>query len=217
MQANYVQRMRFIFSKDGPARWIGHLDLARTLERAFNRAYIPVAYTQGFNRRPRMQFASALPLGYTSSYEIGDILLSEEMEADPFREQLMEKMAPGLHVFQAFAVPISGPSLQASTVWARYRATPLDPVDVDDLARRVAALLAAPQVVRVRKKKEYDLRPLVEQLALRQGADGAPSLFMQLTLKPGKNGRPDEVLDQLGFDPLDVHVHRSELCLGDQS
>lgn len=217
MQANYVQRMRFIFGKDGPARWIGHLDLARTLERAFNRAYIPVAYTQGFNRRPRMQFASALPLGYTSSYEIGDILLSEKMEAGPFRERLMEKMAPGLHVFRAFEVPISGPSLQASTVWARYQAIPLDPVDAGELAQRVAALLAAPQVLRKRKKKEYDLRPLVEQLSLRRGNGGAPTLFMQLTLKPGANGRPDEVLDELGFDPLDVRVHRSELCLGDQS
>ena len=37
MQANYVQRIRLIFSKGGPARFISHLDLARTLERALNR------------------------------------------------------------------------------------------------------------------------------------------------------------------------------------
>ena len=48
-----AQRLRLTFSKDGPARFISHLDLARALERALNRAALPVAYTQGFNRRPR--------------------------------------------------------------------------------------------------------------------------------------------------------------------
>lgn len=216
MQANYVQRMRFIFSKEGAARWIGHLDLARTLERAFNRALIPVAYTQGFNRRPRLQFASALPLGYTSMAEIGDILLREALAAPEFQTRLMARMAPGIVILSAFEVPTTAPSLQACTEWARYLATPLDPVDVDALEQRVAALRAAEHIPRSRKNKEYDLRPLLEQLALRRMDDGTPQIFMQVTLKPGANGRPDEVLDELGFDPLAVRVQRTELHLGDQ-
>jgi radical SAM-linked protein len=75
MKANYVQRLRLVFAKDGPARFIGHLDLARTLERMLNRAQIPLAYTQGYNPRPRMQLATALPLGFTSECEIADIWL----------------------------------------------------------------------------------------------------------------------------------------------
>ncbi len=62
MQANYVQRIRLVYSKLGNTRYIGHLDLARTLQRAINRARIPIAYTQGYNKRPRMQLADALPL-----------------------------------------------------------------------------------------------------------------------------------------------------------
>ena len=123
MQANYVQRLRLIFSKGGAARYISHLDLARTLERALNRAKIPVAYTQGFNRRPRMQMATALPLGYTSEYELADILLAERMEPEQARQQLMAKMAPGIVVLQVADVPVSGPSLQAMTqsspMWLR--------------------------------------------------------------------------------------------------
>ena len=81
MQPNYVQRLRLTFRKEGPARYISHLDLARTLERALNRAKVPVAYSQGFNTRPKMSMASALPRGYTSSHELADVWLTETMES----------------------------------------------------------------------------------------------------------------------------------------
>ena len=66
MQTIVVQRLRMQFSKVGPTRFIGHLDLARTLERSSNRARLPMAYTLGFNKRMRLQLAPALPLGFTS-------------------------------------------------------------------------------------------------------------------------------------------------------
>ena len=217
MQANYVQRLRLIFSKGGPARYISHLDLARTLERALNRARIPVAYTQGFNRRPRMQMATALPLGYTSEYELADILLAETTEPEQARQQLMAKMAPGIVVLRVEEVPVSGPSLQAMTQSSTYVATPLDPVDFADLQAKVAGLLAAEKLERVRerrgKKKVYDLRPLILDLSAIQDADGQVHIQMNLCLEPSKTGRPDEVLEALGFDPLDTRIHRTGMIL----
>ncbi|MFN2224368.1 MAG: TIGR03936 family radical SAM-associated protein, partial [Candidatus Promineifilaceae bacterium] len=65
MQANYVQRLRLQFAKVGPTRFIGHLDLAKALERSLNRAQNPLAYTQGYNPRPRMEFAAPLPVDLT--------------------------------------------------------------------------------------------------------------------------------------------------------
>ncbi|MAU00539.1 MAG: hypothetical protein CL608_25630 [Anaerolineaceae bacterium] len=219
MQANYVQRLRLIFSKGGPARYISHLDLARTLERALNRARIPVAYTQGFNRRPRMQMATALPLGYTSEYELADILLAEAMEPEQAQQQLMAKMAPGIVVWQVAEVPVSGPSLQSITQSSTYVATPLDPVDFAALLTSIAELLAADKLERVRerrgKKKVYDLRPLILDLSATQDEDGQVHIYMNLCLEPSKTGRPDEVLDALGFDPLDMRIHRTEMVLAE--
>ncbi|MCA9944508.1 MAG: TIGR03936 family radical SAM-associated protein [Anaerolineales bacterium] len=221
MQANYVQRLRLIFSKDGPARYISHLDLARTLERALNRARIPVAYTQGFNRRPRMQMATALPLGYTSEYELADILLAEKMEPEQARQQLMAKMAPGITVLQTIDVPVSGPSLQSMTQSSTYRATPLDPVDFAELQARVAAILAADKLERERerrcKKKVYDLRPLILDLTVEKAEDGQVHIHMNLCLEPSKTGRPDEVLEALGFDPLDMRIHRTGMVLAEDA
>lgn len=215
MQANYVQRLRFTFSKDGPARYISHLDLARTLERAFNRAKLPVAYTRGFNRRPRMQFASALPLGYTSSCELADILLAEALEPAAAREQMMSHMAPGLEILSTREVPAKGPSLQASTLRSSYVATPLDPVDPAALTERAVEILAAEQIMRERRHKTYDLRPLIEGLWIEPTGQDTAKIKMQLTLQPGKTGRPDELLAELGLDPLDLHVHRTELLLAE--
>jgi radical SAM-linked protein len=217
MQANYVQRLRLIFSKDGPARYISHLDLARTLERALNRAKIPVAYTQGFNRRPRMQMATALPLGYTSEYELADILLMEEMEPELARQQLMAKMAPGIVILRVEDVPVSGASLQSLTKSSTFKATPLDPVDFAELQANVAAILAADKLEKTRerrgKKKVYDLRPLILDLSAAQDEAGQVHIYMNLCLEPSKTGRPDEVLETLGFDPLDLRIHRTGMVL----
>lgn len=221
MQANYVQRLRLIFSKNDPARFISHLDLARTLERALNRAKIPVAYTQGFNRRPRMQMATALPLGYTSEYELADILLAEQMEPEQTRQQLMAKMAPGIVILQVSEVPISSPSLQASTKSSTYVATSLDPVNFSDLQNKIANLLAARSLEQVRerrgKKKVYDLRPLILDLHATQNKANEVQIYMNLCLEPGKTGRPDDVLTALGFDPLDMRVHRTGMVLAESA
>jgi radical SAM-linked protein len=219
MQANYVQRLRLIFSKGGPARYISHLDLARTLERALNRAKIPVAYTQGFNRRPRMQMATALPLGYTSEYELADILLLEKMEPEQARQQLMTKMAPGIVISQVEEVPINAASLQSVTLSSTYVAMPLDEVDFAALQVKVAALMAAETLERERERrgkvKVYDLRPLILDLAAEQDEDEQVRIQMNLCLEPSKTGRPDEVLQALGFDPLDMRIHRQMMVLAE--
>jgi radical SAM-linked protein len=218
MQATYVQRLRLTFSKIGPTRFIGHLDLARTLERVLNRAKIPVTYSQGFNRRPRMQMASALPLGFTSDCEMVDILLDEAMEPDDTKAQLMAKMAPGILLHSVEEVPLDAPLLQNSTLSAVYQVTMLDPVDTADLQDKIAALMASETHMRQRargnKRKTYDLRPLIEELTLVETAE-SPTLHMRLSLQEGKTGRPDEVLYSLDLDPADARIHRTQIILAD--
>jgi radical SAM-linked protein len=219
MQADYIQRLRLTFRKDGAARFTSHLDLARALERALNRASIPVAYTHGFNRRPRMQMAAALPLGYTSDYELADILLVEKLEPEQARQQLMSRMAPGIEVYRTAEVPIDAPSLQASTAESFYIATPLDFVDMNKLREGIEAILTADTLLRERehkgKLKGYDLRPLILNLHLAELDDGVAQIHLHLLLQPSLTGRPDEVLLALGLEPLDCHIHRTRIVLQD--
>jgi len=213
MQANYVQRLRLTFRKEGPTRFIGHLDLARTLERSLNRARIPMSYSQGFNSRPRMQMAAALPLGYTSACELADIWLKEAMEPETAREQIMARMAPGIDVWEVQEVGLKEPALQTRTLDSTYEVTLLEPVDTAVLQSRIADLLAAETLLRERRDKPYDLRPLLLDLRLRQPITDLTQLDMRLMLKEGQTGRPDEVLDALEFDPLAARIHRTAITL----
>ncbi|MDT8304564.1 MAG: TIGR03936 family radical SAM-associated protein [Anaerolineae bacterium] len=215
MQANYVQRLRLRFSKVGPARYIGHLDLARALERALNRARLPVAYTQGFNRRPRLQFAAALPLGFTSEAELADVWLTERVKAEEAQRQLMSRMAPGIVIYEMWEVPLDAPAMQAATVETTYVAVLPEEIDSNAVGERVAALLATESVPRERRGKRYDLRPLVYDLTLDEEPQAGWQLTLRLALEPGATGRPDEVLDAIGLDPLDLHVHRIAIVLED--
>lgn len=216
-----VQRLRFTFGKGGPARYISHLDLARTLERALNRSRIALAYSQGFNRRPRLSLAAALPLGYTSEAELADIWLTEATPPAEVLARLSERMAPGIPLTTMSEIEPAAPSLQQSLASATYRVTFLDPVDGDHLRATVASLLAAETLPRERKRakdkrpKPYDLRPLLINLVVEDGSQGEPIVQMHLVQTPTQTGRPDEVLASLGHDPLDAHVHRTGLFLNE--
>ena len=62
---------------------VAHLDLAATGERGLRRAELPLEDTRGFNPRPRLQFAAALPVGLTSEAELVDVWLTERVSLDP--------------------------------------------------------------------------------------------------------------------------------------
>ena len=59
-----------VFRKDGLLRFVGHLDVMRSFQRAMVRAGLTPAYSQGFNPHPLMSFASPLSLGYTGENEV---------------------------------------------------------------------------------------------------------------------------------------------------
>jgi radical SAM-linked protein len=222
MQANYVQRLRLEFAKVGPTRFIGHLDLAKALERSLNRAQIPLAYTQGFNRRPRMQLAAALPLGFTSECELADIWLLELLDPEEVSAALAAKMPPGIELMSVRVVDLAEPALQNQLTAADYLVTVPDGRSQQAEAA-LAAFLASDSIIKERRGKTYDLRPLVQALALAAAADwpqpevtrssGGVTLWMRLSMMPGKTGRPDEVLEALGFDPLGAQIHRKRLIV----
>lgn len=218
MQANYVQRLRLEFAKVGPTRFIGHLDLAKALERSLNRARIPLAYTQGFNPRPRMQLAAALPLGFTSACELADIWLLEAVDPAAASEAMAAKMAPGIELSSVREVDLREPALQNLVQEAVYLAKITGSPGRQHVVAAIARFLSASSIIRERRGKTYDLRPLVHELTLSEPAGGVADseglvLSMRLSMLPGKTGRPDEVVDALGLDPLDARIHRQHLIL----
>ncbi len=213
MQANYVQRIRLVFSKTGNTRFIGHLDTVKTLERAINRAQIPVAYTQGFNKRLRMQLADPLPLGFSSECEMADLWLAEMIDPAAAMAQLKPVLPNGVMLHGVTQVPISEPALQTQTIEAVYLVRPFSNIEDGELQSRLDALLQSSSIPMERNGKEYDLRPRIVSFDLSEEHPQGTSIAMRLTLSQGLNGRPDEVLLALGLDPLAARIHRQQIIL----
>jgi radical SAM-linked protein len=200
-----MQRIRIRFGKDGPARFTSHLDLAQAWARWLRRAQIPIAYSQGFNPKPRISLAAALPLGFTSETELLDAWLREPMSPAQITAQLASTAPPGLMVYQAWEIDPKEKSLQARLTSVEYRVTGPFPANLD---QRIERLLAAAALPRDRRGRQYDLRPLIEHVWLDVDA---PAMGMRLVARPGAVGRPDEVLLALGLDPHEALIHRTRL------
>lgn len=217
--AHPVQRLRLIISKGEVVRYISHLDLARALERAINRAGLPVAYSQGFNRRPRLSMAAALPLGYTSEAEMADVWLVEWLPPDAFQARLVTTLPPGINVQSVAEVPLSAPSLQQQMAESAYIVRFIDPIDEAELRRQVTAIWAASSIMRERHRtkdgrpKSFDLRPLILEMRVVANERETAQLFLRLVQTATQTGRPDDVLVALGLDPLEAKVHRIGLKL----
>lgn len=203
-------RLRITFAKTEEMRYTGHLDLHRTWERIFRRAGLPLAYSQGYHPQPRINLASALPLGFTSQAEIADIWLEESLPLEQIAQALTRALPPGLQIIDIQDVPTTLPSLQTQVVAAEYIVTLLDPID--QLDNRLQEILSAASLPRERRNKIYDLRPLILELE-RQPNDtqGRHCLCMKLAAEDSATGRPEEVLQALDIAPESARVHRTRL------
>jgi len=87
---------RMLFKKEGRAVYISHLDLMRTVQRAFARAGLKIKHTEGFNPHPHMVFAVPLSLGVSSQCELVDFALTEDVPAHEVTRRLAPQMPEGV-------------------------------------------------------------------------------------------------------------------------
>ncbi|HAV78912.1 MAG TPA: hypothetical protein DCX53_16295 [Anaerolineae bacterium] len=205
-------RIRITFSKQGALRYTGHLDLHKLWERAARRAELPLAYSQGFHPQPKMNIAAALPLGFSSRCEVLDMRLEQDIQLDGLAVKLNDTMPEGIRVTQIEQVDERAPALQTQVASAEYEVTLKEAGLGSDLKRKIDSIMESESIIRTRRNKEYDLRPLVETLTLIPSPDGKKEkIFMKLTAKEGATGRPEEVLDVLGIAFEETRIERVRL------
>ncbi len=211
-------RLRITFSKIGALRYIGHLDLHTLWERTARRASLPLAYSQGFHPQPKLQLASALPLGFSSRCEVLDMRLTQDVDLKYLPDRLQKALPEGIQVLRVEPVDERAAPLQTRLLSAEYEVTLAESVDLPGLHRRLEELLGAGSLPRQRRGKAYDLRPLIEDLRilphpqpLSQRERGVARLFMRLAAREGATGRPEEVLDLLGITMEEAQIERTAL------
>jgi radical SAM-linked protein len=210
--AKNLNRYRITFARDDTVRFVGHLDLAKSWERIFRRADLPVAYSQGFHPQPKITFASALPVGCTSEAEVMDVVLNEPLDPAEMARRTTPTLPAGIAITSIVEAPLNAPALQAALRWAKYVVTVGINETKEQVEARVQTLLAAPSLMRVRRGKTYDLRPLILSLTVESVRPSSVGIAMQLSADADAGtGRPDEVVAALGWSDAPVQIHRREL------
>jgi len=207
--------IRITFAKQGPLRYTGHLDLHKLWERAARRAELPLAYSQGFHPQPKMNIAAALPLGFSSLCEVMDLKLEHEIQLEGLREKLQQTLPAGIQVLNVESADERARALQTQVISAEYQVALTGSIDVSELKRKIDSVMESQSIIRERRGKMYDLRPLIEELSLTLEPSLAGreelSIHMCLAAREGATGRPEEVLDTLGIAFEETRIERTNL------
>ena len=198
--AQFVCRYR----KGDEVRWISHLDLKRTLERAMRRAELPLELTEGHNPHPKLSFGPPLPLGATGDAELLALRLCEATSPEDVKERLNRQLPPGIEIVEAWAVPGHRKKETFGELdVAEYRIAVTGSFEEEEISARIGRLLQSEELLvrrgGKRPEREVDLRPMILSLDLAEaGADG---IELHARLQTGSHGgaRPQEVVELLGL------------------
>src|SRR4030042_1400299 len=212
-----MQRLRIRFSRGEEIKYISHLDLMRLWQRALNRAGIAMAYSEGFNPRPRMSLALPLALGVTSEAELMDIVLEKFVSPHSFTAAVIPQLPRGVAIAGVFNTPLTLPSLQSQVRQAEYTvaiATDKDKTEIESSIDSLLDKASLPwQHQRDTGPHKYDLRALIDDLWLIAWRKGYCSIGMLLRCDNTGSGRPEQGAAALGFEKYPDSIHRRKLVL----
>ena len=219
--------VRLRYAKTGRAVAVSHLETMTVMARALRRAQVQVAFSEGFNPKPRLSFGPALPVGAESRAEYFDAEVLEAPDVEAIAARLAATLPAGFTLLDARQIPRETPSLQASIAAVRWRAT-LPASLAARLAEGVAAFHAAAELPIVRERaapkprkrrgkrgerrgpivRTYDLKRLVDELAVEDGA-----VVFTVRNDPAGSARPGEVLEAVlaGAAEHDVRLVKEEV------
>ncbi len=160
-----MDKLRLKYKKVGRSIYISHLDLMRTMQRAFMRANLPLKYSEGFNPHPLISMALPLSLGVASECEIMDFRVTQDVDIDSLACQLNMCLPEGIEVSDVWE-----PSTKAAHI--KYLETEgvleYDSVDAEEVVKSLRELFCREELVIKRRTKrgegEFELRAHVKNI-----------------------------------------------------
>ena len=110
----------FSYEKRGPAAFVPHLALLSVFERSLARAGIAAQFTEGYNPKPRLEFAQPLSVGIESSDEIASVYVQDTIHADYFCQAMNPVLPAGFRITAATATPYTHGAPKSASLMSRY-------------------------------------------------------------------------------------------------
>lgn len=187
------------YGKDGPLKYLSHLELIRALERSFRRAGIEVEASGGFNPRPKISYGPALPVGTSSSSEY----LVAEVKLMPCGDELLERISlvlpKGLRVFRAKYIAEKQSSIASIIESVAYKVDVKASAGAGELAPLVRLLRNEERILIKHKGKEkwVDTKESILDWNIEEAGGGRAIFSMLLAAGERNSVRPEVLIDKL--------------------
>ena len=212
-----MQRLRIRFGRGEAVKFISHLDIVRLWERAFRRARIALAYSEGFSPHPRISLAAPLSVGITSDAELMDIVITGQVSPHWFVAAVNQQLPPGMEVLEVYPIASGVPSLQSQVRFAQYEVDIETEKSARDVEAAISGLLSLEHLpwhhMRDTGRRNYDLRALIDDLWLVGRNDLHCTVGMKLRCDNSGSGRPEQVAAAMGFTDYPQSIRRTRLVL----
>lgn len=189
-------KVRIKFSKQGPVKFLGHLDTMRYFQKAIRRAELPVAFSGGYSPHMIMSFAAPLGVGTTSQGEYFDVEFTETISTAEIVKRLNSTMAEGMEILSARQVEDGKASKAMSLVaaadyYVEFREGKEPKISWKD---KVEAFLEQNEILVMKKtkksEKEVDIRPFIYKMEVREN-----KIFYKLASASANYTKPELVTD----------------------
>ncbi|MCI0494528.1 TIGR03960 family B12-binding radical SAM protein [candidate division KSB1 bacterium] len=212
-----IRAFRVRYEKREPIRFTSHLDLIRIFERAFRRANIKLAFSQGFHPHPKIAYGPPLTVGFTSDAEYMDVHYMRDSEQD-IKTSLNRNLPEGLRILEIRSFYGKHQSLASIINRAEYDVILSKPFDQSYLNTRIREFFEREQLVIERQRTDglhqIDIRPFVASISVDE-QNG--SLHFSLNIIKGSTARIQEILGELLSLTDDevalCRIHRSNLLI----
>ena len=188
-------KIRVKFSKYGPLRFIGHLDVMRFFQKAIRRAGIDVVYTNGFSPHQVMSFAAPLGVWLCGLGEYMDVEIASHQGMEDLKNRLQKECPYGIDILNVCLLPEKAGNAMASVAAATYAVAFKDPEkSFSPYEAYVQKLLSQDEILVTKETKrstaQVNIRPGIYECSIQDGA-----LVFLVDASSAGNIRPEFVTD----------------------
>ena len=193
-----MEKIRVKFTKMGDVKYIGHLDVLALFDRATRRAGIPMAFSEGFNPRPKLSFAHPLAVGIESNCEYMEMELTREVNLSVVKEKLNAILPEGVEIIEVVKSP-SNKAIMALVTSAEYIINIESKINNKEKIEKILnqeEILIEKMGKNKGKKviKTMDIKPLIQEYEI---SDDGMAMKVRLVTGSAENLRPDILMDEI--------------------
>lgn len=193
--------LRIKYKKEANMKFLSHLELIKTMERAFRRMNLPMAFSKGFSPKPKISYAAPLPVGVETECDFLDVELTEKIDKENLLKDQAKYLPKGLEFVEA-TYKGKSKSLMSLVTDSAYIIQICTQVHLskEEVAEKLLSFMANESITyeklnKKNKKKIVDIKPLINYFDVLSVHED--QIIMKAMVTTGSNGnlKPEKLVE----------------------